>query len=257
MISVLIIEDEAPAYRRLDNLLRASDEDFKIIEVIDSVQDSLKWLRNHAPPDLIFSDIQLSDGLSFEIFKEEKVTCPIIFTTAYDAYMLDAFKTNGIDYLLKPIQQEDLERSLLKYKTFQNQENGNPSAQIDEILKAISSDGKQYKKRFLIRLGDKLIPVSTGEIAYFRYFDGSTELISKSGKKYLVDNPLDELEKQLNPKDFFRLNRQYFASADSIGIIHRYFKGKLKVELTPSPEDEVLVSREKATRFKEWMGDED
>ncbi|MCZ4407680.1 LytTR family DNA-binding domain-containing protein [Cryomorphaceae bacterium 1068] len=253
MIRILIIEDEAPAYRRLDNLLRNQDLDFEIADVIDSISDSVKWLNNHSTPDLIFSDIQLSDGLSFEIYKQVEVHCPIIFTTAFDEYMLNAFQTNGIDYLLKPIQEEELKRSLEKFKRFRLQENADSGKQVEKLLEVLESGESRFRNRFLVRLGDRLIPVKTEAVAYFCYKDGATEMIQSSGKRYVIDQPLDELEKQLNPNKFFRLNRQFLASEESIGLIHRYFKGKLKVELSPEADDEVIVSREKAAKFKIWM----
>jgi len=252
---VLIIEDEAPAYRRLDNLLKEHPLDFEILEVIDSIEDSIKWLRNHRIPDLIFSDIQLADGLSFEIYKAVSVNCPIVFTTAYDEYMMDAFKTNGIDYLLKPIKAEDLERSIRKFENLSIQDDRS-SDKLMQMLKELSEPKHEFRTRFLVRLGDKLIPVKTGDIAYFKYTDGVSELVLKSGKAYIVDQALDELEKQLNPNEFFRLNRQFLASGDSIGLIHRYFKGKLKVKLEPKAGVDVIVSREKASKFKAWMDGE-
>jgi DNA-binding LytR/AlgR family response regulator len=253
MIRILIIEDEAPAYRRLDNLLRNQDFDFEIVDVIDSISDSVKWLNNHHIPDLIFSDIQLSDGLSFEIYKQVEIHCPIIFTTAFDEYMLNAFQTNGIDYLLKPIQESELSRSLEKFKRFGLQENTDSGKQVEKLLEALESGENRFRKRFLVRLGDRLIPVKTDDVAYFCYKDGATEMIHNSGKRYIIDQPLDELEKQLNPNQFFRLNRQFLASEESIGLIHRYFKGKLKIDLKPATNEEVIVSREKASKFKVWM----
>jgi DNA-binding LytR/AlgR family response regulator len=254
MIQVLIIEDEAPAFRRLDNLLREHENDFDVLEVIDSVEDSVKWLRNHKCPDLIFSDIQLADGLSFEIFEKVGIDCPIIFTTAYDEYMLNAFRTNGIDYLLKPIAPEDLARSIQKFKSL----GGNSvDPKLENLIDDLKNPKPKYRSRFLVRLGDKLIPSKVEDIAYFKSTEGATEMVRKSGKAYIVDQPLDELEKQLDPNAFFRLNRQFLASNDSIGILHRYFNGKLKVELVPDPETEVLVSREKAAKFKSWLDGED
>jgi len=257
-IQVLIIEDEAPAYRRLDNLLASLDTNFQVVEVIDSIVDAVNWLKNHKSPDLIFSDIQLSDGLSFEIFKKIEIVCPIIFTTAYDEYMLSAFKTNGLDYLLKPIKEEDLKRSIEKFKRFHNTNDGNQLGQVKELLKALESKKATYRERFLVKIGDRLIPIKSYDIAYFSYRDGGTEIIHQTGKSYLIDQPLDELESELDPSKFFRLNRQFLASIDSIDVIHRYFNGKLKIDLKPTPEEEVLVSREKASRFKSWMdGKED
>lgn len=253
MIRVLIIEDEAPAYRRLDNLLRSQELDFEIVDVIDSIADSVKWLNNHSAPDLIFSDIQLSDGLSFEIYKKVEIHCPIIFTTAFDEFMLNAFQTNGIGYLLKPIQEVELSRSLEKFKKFRLQDNADSGNQIEKLLEVLESGESRFRKRFLVRLGDRLIPVKTESVAYFCYTDGATEMIQHSGKRYIIDQPLDELEKQLDVEKFFRLNRQFLASEESIGSIHRYFKGKLKIDLKPETSEEVIVSRDKAAKFKIWL----
>jgi DNA-binding LytR/AlgR family response regulator len=250
---VLIIEDEAPAYRRLHNLLDQNSNDFEILDVIDSVSDAVKWLRNHKMPELIFSDIQLSDGLSFEIFEQVIVECPIIFTTAYDAFMLEAFKTNGIDYLLKPLQSEDLNRSLEKFKRFNAGSSQPALTDIEGLLAAIRKPSKSYKKRFLVKLGTKLLPIASEDVAWFTSSDGFVELHTRSGKSYLIDQPLDELENSLDPERFFRINRQFLAQVDSIDTIHQFFKGKLKVQLNPRPEAEVIVSRDKARAFRNWV----
>jgi DNA-binding LytR/AlgR family response regulator len=251
---VLIIEDEAPAYRRLHNLLDQNSNDFEILDVIDSVSDAVKWLRNHKMPELIFSDIQLSDGLSFEIFDQVSVACPIIFTTAYDAFMLEAFKTNGIDYLLKPLQSEDLNRSLEKFRRFNGGGEQPALSDIEGLLAAMRKPVKSYKSRFLVKLGSKLLPVLTADIAWFAAADGLVELRTRSGKSYFIDQPLDELEASLDPERFFRINRQFLAQVDSIETIHQFFKGKLKVILNPMPAAEVIVSRDKARTFRNWVG---
>ncbi len=249
---VLIIEDEAPAYRRLQTILGENHPDFEIIDVLDSVSESVKWFQNHQCPDLIFSDIQLSDGISFDIYKTVEIRCPIIFTTAFDEYMLDAFKTNGIDYLLKPIEAKDLNRSVEKFKSLaQNTTVVQP--EISDLIKAFSFKARRYKGRFLVKLGAKLIPIDVSEIRYFYHSDGNTEIFHNSGKRYIIDPPLDELEKQLDPDLFFRLNRKILCNIQAVGPIHQYFKGKLKVILTPPCPDDALVSREKARLFKSWM----
>jgi len=247
----LIFEDEAPAYRRLTNLLSENHPEIEIIEVIDTVSEAIRWLGNNSSPDLIFSDIQLSDGLSFDIFKNKSLSCPIIFTTAYDEYMLEAFKTNGIDYLLKPIQIKDLDRSIKKFKSLSK----NEALQIDlsELLKSVSNPKKKYKERFLVKLGKRLFPIETKEVAYFSHFDGSTELRTFTDKTYIIDQSLDELEDLVDPMLYFRLNRQFLSNITSIKQIHQYFKGRLKVELTPEVRTEVTISREKASAFKSWM----
>ncbi len=253
---ILIIEDEAPAYRRLHNLLSETGENIEVVDVVDSIADGLNWLRTHGCPDLIMSDIQLSDGLSFEIYRQFEVECPIIFTTAYDEYMLDAFQSNGIDYLLKPLQSADLQRSLEKFKRLRGNGRDAPTPDLKRLLANLGQASKVYKTRFLVKVGSKLIPVTIDEVGWFRYADGGTELHTLSGKMYAIDAPLDLLEKQLDPALFFRINRQYLARIQSIGTVHQYFKGKLKLQLTPTPAEDVTVSRERARLFKEWLAGE-
>jgi len=251
-MKVLIIEDEAPAYRRLNDLLISRHPDIEVVEVIDAVDEAVKWLRNHQFPDLIFSDIQLADGLSFEIYKQVEVKCPIIFTTAYDEYMLEAFQTNGIDYLLKPIEADRLSNSIDKFQRLRGSDLPHEN-HINELLALLEKQKKSYKQHYLIKLGNKLIPLNVDQIAYFKSSDGITQIISKEGKKYLWDQSLDELEEFLDPANFFRINRQIISSIQAIKSIHQYFKGKLKVMLSPVNDEDVIVSREKAKRFKEWF----
>lgn len=251
-MKVLIIEDEAPAYRRLSTMLNKNHPHLTIIEVLDSISDTLKWLRNHNSPDLIFSDIQLADGLSFEIYKKIQVNCPIIFTTAYDEYMLDAFRTNGIDYLLKPIEEESLNRSIEKFERLKKSES-EPNNEVGKLMQLLETRAYKYKTRFLVKLGTKLIPVQAEHIAYFQSSQGSTDMILNNGKRLVIDQTLDELQNVMNPVHFFRLNRQYLAQIGSIESIHQYFKGKLKVVLQPAATDDVIISREKSRSFKNWI----
>lgn len=249
---VLIIEDEAPAYRRLSTLLQQEHPDLEIIEVLDSVSESLKWLRNHQEPELIFSDIQLADGLSFEIYKQHEVNCPIIFTTAYDDYMLDAFQTNGIDYLLKPIEAQHLSRSIGKCRRLQGTSDVS-GPELRDMIQLLEQRQPAYKSRFLVKLGTQLLPVQVSDIAYFQTTQGGTDMVLKQGRSLAMDPTLDELQKQLDPNAFFRINRQVLAHISSIAAIHQYSKGKLKVELHPASPELVLVSREKARAFKNWI----
>jgi DNA-binding LytR/AlgR family response regulator len=250
-VRALIIEDEAPAYRRLSNLLAQHHPEVEAIDVLDSIEAAVRWLGENKAPDLIFSDIQLSDGLSFEIYRQAPPPCPIIFTTAYDAYMLEAFRTNGIDYLLKPIEEEDLARSMAKFESLRKAPPVAPD--IERLLSALGGAKPAYRERFLIKLGSKLLPVATADIAWFLSTDGTTELLTREGKRHLIDLPLDEIEQQLDPARFFRLNRQCIACITCIQVAHQHFNGKLKVELRPAAPMEVMVSREKARAFKEWM----
>lgn len=253
-MKVLIIEDEAPAFRRLNNLLNENHNEMEVIDVLDSVSDSLSWFANNDMPDLIFSDIQLADGLSFEIYGRTTVSCPIIFTTAYDEYMLEAFKTNGIDYLLKPIDETNLARSIEKFRglTVQN-DAPNDSPDLSALLAALDGKSNVYKSRFLVKVGAKLIPLSVDNIAYFHSNEGATEIVTTSGKTYIIDPPLDELERSLDPQIFFRFNRKILGKFSSVQTVHQYFKGKLKVDMLPSLDGGAIISRDKARAFKDWM----
>lgn len=251
MMKVLIIEDEAPAFRRLQKVLEEIDAEIDILEVIDSVDDSVKWLKNHNHPDLIFMDIQLSDGLSFEIFDSVEISKPVIFTTAFDEYMLKAFKVNSIDYLLKPIKKEDLAHSLNKYNSLKHSFGGQQD--LNTLIKQIRLDDKKYKSRFLVKMGDRLIAVLTEDIAFFYTHNGLVYLKTHAGRSYVVDFTLDELSQQLDPENFYRVNRQYIINFPSIKSVHKWYKGKLMIETYIPVEDQITVSAEKATEFKDWM----
>lgn len=252
-MKVLIVEDEAPAFRRLQKILEETVPDVEIIDVIDSVEDTVKWVRNHQLPDLIFMDIQLNDGVSFEIFDQVKIDKPVIFTTAFDEYMLKAFKVNSIDYLLKPIRKEDLQASIAKYHSLKNQF---ASQQVDMtvLMSQIQQEGRQYKPRFLVRQGEKLISIETSQISYFYTRNGVVHLMTQSGRNYLMDQTLEDIVIQLDPAVFYRANRQFIVQFSSIVSTERYFKSKLIVELNPITEEPVIVSAEKAGEFKKWLG---
>ncbi|MEO9805269.1 MAG: LytTR family DNA-binding domain-containing protein [Reichenbachiella sp.] len=253
-MKVLIIEDEAPAFRRLQKLLEELDESIEIVEVFDGVKEAVKWLNNHQCPDLIFMDIQLSDGLSFEIFEQTEITKPIIFTTAFDEYMLKAFKVNSIDYLLKPINKEDLLRSLEKYRNLKSQFSDTPPPSIQELIKNIRLDDRKFKSRFLVKMGEKMMSVETEDISCFMAKSGLVYLLTKGGKKYLMDQTLDEIIKELDPEKYYRANRQYILGYAAIQAIHKFGKSKLLVETNFEHEEQIVVSSEKATAFKQWLG---
>ncbi len=250
-MKVLIIEDEAPAFRRLQKILSEIDSSIEIVEVMDSVEDSVKWMNHHESPDLIFMDIQISDGLSFQIFDEIKVDSPVIFTTAFDEYLLKAFKVNSIDYLLKPIKKEDLARALKKFKNLT--QNSTTELDLSALIKQISLTETSYKSRFLVKQGDKMLAIRTEDIVCFQSKHGVVHIVTKHGKKYLSDFTLDELISQLDPKNFFRANRQFLIHADFIETVHKHFKGKLLVEMRLFDDEQILVSSEKATAFKNWL----
>lgn len=251
-MKVLIIEDEAPAFRRLQKVLEELNPGIEIVEVIDSVCESVKWFNNHSCPDIIFMDIQLSDGLSFEIFESVQIKRPVIFTTAFDEYMLRAFKVNSIDYLLKPIKKEDLEQSLEKYKSLKS--SFSDTTDINSLISQIRLDDKKYKHRFLVKLGERLISVLTEDIAFFYMHNGLVYLKTHAGRGYIMDCTLDELTHQLDPEDFFRVNRQYILNYPSIKTVHKWHKGKLMLETYLPIEEQITISVEKASQFKEWFG---
>ena len=255
-MNVLIIEDEAPAFRRLQKILDELRPSIKIVEVIDSVEESVKWFNNHNMPDLIFMDIQLSDGISFEIFDQVEIKRPVIFTTAFDEYMLKAFKVNSIDYLLKPIKKEELEASLSKYENLHN--TFSPSAEFDlnALIGQIRMDDKKYKSRFLVKQGEKLLSIETQDITYFQSRNGVIYLCTVNDRKYIMDFTLDELMQQLEPQKFYRANRQFIVNFSGIVAVHKYHKGKLLVELSQKTNESITVSSEKATDFKDWFGDQ-
>lgn len=251
-MKLLIIEDEAPAFRRLQNLLHEIDPRLEIIEVIDSVEDSIKWLKNHNAPDLIFMDIQLSDGLSFEIFDAVKIDKPVVFTTAFDEYTLRAFKVNSIDYLLKPIKKEALAQSLNKYNELKNM--FGQQQDLNQLISRIRLDERKFKTRFLIKQGEKLVSVETADIAFFFTHNGLVYLKSCADRKYMLDYTLDELMEQLDPDKFFRANRQFLVAFEAIKAVHKWHKGKLLIETMPETAEKITVSAEKASSFKNWMG---
>ncbi len=256
-MKVVIIEDEAPAFRRLQKLLEEVDPEIEILEVFDSVDQSIEWFRQGISPDLIFMDIQLSDGVSFDIFESVKIKAPIVFTTAFDEYMLKAFKVNSIDYLLKPIDKNDLKSALEKLKNLKesfapNEQNGNP--ELHNVIREIQLQSRSYKNRFLVKMGDKLLAIPLEEVAFFYTHNAVVYLVTIQGKKYIQDNTLDEIQQQLNPDQFYRANRQYILNLEKIAVVHRYHKGKLLVELLVPHEEQIIVSAEKATDFKSWFG---
>ncbi len=253
-MKVLIIEDEYPAAERLSELIHTIDAEMEIVAILDSVESSKEWLSNHQPPGLIFSDIQLSDGLSFEIFDHITVSSPIIFTTAYDEYAIQAFKVKSIDYLLKPIKVQELSGALLKYHNMKN--NFSPADlndKVSSILTQYQNGAISYKKRFLVSHKDELRPIEVSQIAYFYTRHEIVHMITKDGNRYSMDHTLDQLISMLDPDSFFRLNRQVVCHIQAIKSIHPYFNGRLKLHLVPEEPDQVIISRDKAKVFKSWL----
>ncbi|HMU71217.1 MAG TPA: LytTR family DNA-binding domain-containing protein [Ferruginibacter sp.] len=256
-MKILIIEDEELAVKKLHKMLIGIDDSIEVIANLDSIESSVEWLENNETPDLIMMDIELLDGQSFEIFNRVKVKSPVIFTTSYDEYALKAFKVNSVDYLLKPIQREDLAAALNKYRQmFAAPAASQPSINMDMLVKELQQklQPREYRKRFLVKNVQKLVSVETDDIAYF-YSDGRLNFFKTTdNKKYVVDYTMDELDGMLDPDKYFRISRSFFVSIDSVDQINDYFGNRLILTLKPAVDKEALVSREKVTDFKKWLG---
>ncbi len=250
-MDIIIIEDEKPAARRLSRML--SEIGIKAKTMLHSVEESLNWFQHHKHPDLIFLDIQLSDGLSFEIFEEVKVNSAIIFTTAYDEYALKAFKLNSIDYLLKPIDEDELKTAVTKFK---NQYPKESSLQVDineirELL--INPIDRKYKKRLSIKIGQHIKIIHIDEIECFYSENKATYVYTSSHRSYLIDHSLDHWQDQIDPTSFFRVNRTFMIHINAIKDIISYTNSRLKLKLQAFNNTEIIVSRERVKNFKEWI----
>lgn len=249
MNRILIIEDETPNVDRLKRLLKTINPDAKIVAVLDSIADSVEWFSTNDQPDLAIMDVRLSDGLSFDIFEKVQLTCPIIFTTAYDEYAVRAFRYNSIDYLLKPVQPEELERAFTKLKSI-TAPNLNPKA-LEGLVNFFKP--KDYRNRFLLPYRDGYKSLLVSEVAYFYSELRVVRAKLNDGSEETIPQTMEELDQQLDPKAFFRANRQYIIHIDAIRQVHNYFNGKLKLQMKDSPDTEIIVSRDKATQLKNWL----
>jgi len=250
-MKVVIVEDEKPAARRLQRMLHKLNIEAEVM--LHSVAEAIAWFQNNPHPDLIFLDIQLSDGLSFEIFDEIKMESSIIFTTAYDEYALQAFKLNSIDYLLKPLDEEDLEKAISKYQNFKPQQQ-NIADSFDEIKKMLMGDTPvNYKKRFTIKVGQHIKIINTSEVSCFYSEHKTTYLSTNTGRNYPIEETLEQLEKLLNPKLFYRVSRKFYININAIQDIVSYTNSRLQVKLLNFKEQEVIVSRERVKSFKNWI----
>ena len=247
---VVIVEDEKPAARRLQRMLAELGISAEVM--LHSVEESVNWFLKNEHPDLLFLDVQLADGLSFEIFEEVTIDSPIIFTTAYDEYALRAFKLNSVDYLLKPIDQDELEAAIEKYKSWGNS-NPEPVVDLQALQNLISPNKKAYKRRFTTKIGQhlKMIPVETIECFYSE--NKVTHIYTVDGRSYLIDETLEQLEDKLNPETFFRVSRKYYVNINAIKDIISYTNSRLKIILNHYSESEIIVSRERVKEFKNWL----
>jgi DNA-binding LytR/AlgR family response regulator len=252
-MQILIIEDEQPAAKQLAKLIQRARPQAELLPALDSIESAVEFLSASAIlPELIFMDIQLADGLSFDIFNQVDIKAPVIFTTAFDQYTLKAFKVNSIDYLLKPIEPDELDTALHKYENIYRPAPQLSSKLINQLKDALFSPS--YKERFLIKVGQQLIYLRTQDVRYFYSEDSLVYAITLEHKKHLVDFTLDQLEQVLSPRDFFRINRKIILHLEAIHRIHTYFNGRLKLDLLPAPiELEVIVSRDRVPDFKLWL----
>ncbi|TGE23691.1 response regulator transcription factor [Hymenobacter aquaticus] len=257
-MNAFVIEDEPLAAKRLTDLLRRQNPPVEVRATADSVEAAVVLLQTAAtPPDVLFLDIHLSDGLSFELFEKADVRCPVIFTTAYDAYALRAFKVNSIDYLLKPIDEEELQAALTKLHKLRGVAAApTPSfdpALLTQVLQQLQPQS-QYKKQFVVKVGEHLKVIPVENISYFFSLEKATFLQTRENRRFVVDQTLEQLEKLLDPRQFFRLNRAYYAQHDAIQDIIHYTNSRLKTVLTPAaPDGDVLISRERVPAFRAWL----
>lgn len=257
-MNIFIVEDEHLAVKKLEKTLKSIGQDLHVVGTADSITMAVDWLRTNPTPDLILMDIELADGQSFEIFNQIEVKSPVIFTTSYDEFALRAFKVNSVDYLLKPVQTDELQASLEKLKTLRETHSASSvqpdvRAWVKEIQQALQPQ-VEFRKRFLIKHAQKLISIEIDRIAYFFSEEGLSFIKTNDDKKYIIEYTMDEIQDMTDPFQFFRINRSFIVSAKSIDVIQDYFGNRLKLTLKPDLDKEVLVSRERVSTFKEWMG---
>lgn len=248
---VVIIEDEPLAADTLEKLIQQLRPGTEVLAKLESIEEGVAYFQEGHQQDLIFCDIHLSDGSSFEIFQKLKVDTPVIFTTAFDQYALEAFKVHSIDYLLKPIDREALDRAIGKFdKTYRQSLS---METLEQVMKQVQQPKEQHKSRFMVKKGQSMVVVPTEKIAYFFGKEGIVYLHDQQGDTYLCNHTLDQLEEQLNPEEFFRANRQFIVNIQAVEKIKPYFKGRLYLELKPSTDEECVVSSSKSPLFKEWL----
>jgi len=248
-MNCLIVEDEKVAAERLVGLIKKYDPTIDITEIVQSVKNAVQWLNTNQVPDLIFMDIQLADGLSFEIFDQTIVKAPVIFTTAYDDYALKAFKVNSIDYLLKPVDLNELKNAIDKYKE-NNSSKEIPAQVFDSIMHSLT---KKYKDKFVISVGEHIKVFTIEDIQCLYSMEKYTFLQNNTGRDYAIGYSLDQLEDLLDPAQFFRINRKFIVAFSAIADIISYSNSRLKVKLKSNESDDLIVSREKVQEFKKWL----
>ena len=251
-MKAIIIEDESVAAQALQSLIQELSPEMEVVSILQTIEESMEWFEENAMPDLVFMDIHLADGSSFAIFEKVQITCPIIFTTAYDEYALKAFEVNSIDYLLKPINKADLERALNKFKNLTSKPN---NASLEGLLAQMGNLKKKYKTCFLIPERDKLIPLATNNIAYIFIDTKTVKAITMDGHTYYLNQTLDDIMAQLDPEVFFRANRQFIISRAAVKDMSIWFGNKLAVNLLVSVPEKIIVSKARVGEFKSWFAE--
>lgn len=251
-MKVIIVEDEIAASDNLSYLLQKIDSEIEVLTVLDSVKSSINYFSKPTQAELIFMDIHLADGISFEIFDQVKIPTPVIFTTAYDQYALKAFKVNSVDYLLKPIDEEELREAINKFKNSPKKED-NSTDQMTGLLNLIKESQKTYKSSYLVHFKNELIPLKTSSIAYFYIDTGMVKAVTFENQIYIIDKKLEDIESEIDPTLFFRVNRQFITNRETVQSMSFYFNGKLIVKTNPSSKERIVVSKAKARSFKDWL----
>lgn len=252
-MKTLIIEDEKAALRNLKAAMKEVDADFDIVGETDSVTGTVEWFASHPMPELVFMDIHLADGSAFGIFEQTDITCPIIFTTAYDEYALQAFRVNSIAYLLKPISSDDLQKAIDKLNMLGGTGARQTATDLQALMRALKRE-ESYKTHFLVPVkGDRFVPVSVDQISYFYIDGGSVKAVTRSAETYDFQQTLDELAELLNPRQFFRANRQYIVAHKAVTGASLWFGGRMVLQLTPPTTEKVLISKARVPAFREWF----
>jgi two-component system LytT family response regulator len=249
-MNLLIIEDEPASAQRLKKMAEEIDPDLRVLDILDSISASVEYFRNHTTPDLVLLDIHLADGLSFEIFREVEVNCPVIFTTAYDQYAIQAFKVNSIDYLMKPVKKAELAEAFRKLKKLAPVK---PDYNLALLAEVIAKQKKEYLKRLVIRIGQQIKILDIKDLAYFYIEEKIVFTVNFKSDRYPVDLSLDQLEEQLDPERFFRINRGFIVSLESIEAMYTYSKARIKIKLKPPCDLETITSTERSAGFREWL----
>lgn len=252
-MQILILEDEEQALIRLQKLVTEVVAEASIAGTASTVQAAIEWFQTHTMPDLVFMDIELADGNSFQLFNKVKISCPVIFTTAYENYALQAFKVNSVDYLLKPIDKAEVKRAVDKLKLLQGSRSF--AADYNEILKTIQAPEKKYKDRFIIKFGDTIKSLNIAEIAYFYTENKANFVLTNEGKRFPVDFNLDQIEEMVNPRNFFRINRQFIIGHHAIEEMKAHTRSRIIVRLNPPTRLDTVVALDRAHDFRKWLSE--